>query len=142
MQGSTFKKLYFVGLIIGAVIRGIYTRNEARNRDRAKAIIKKEGPVVFSLMMLWGVGSQLVPLLYLLTRRLDFADYRFPKKAEACAGWLGTATFAFGLWLLWRSHADLGSNWSPTTEIREDHTLITDGVYRCLWVVAAMEVPR
>jgi protein-S-isoprenylcysteine O-methyltransferase Ste14 len=35
-----------------------------------------------------------------------------------------------GLWLFHRSHADLGTNWSITLEVREQHRLITQGVYR------------
>ena len=35
-----------------------------------------------------------------------------------------------GLWLFYRSHADLGTNWSITLEVREQHHLITQGVYR------------
>jgi protein-S-isoprenylcysteine O-methyltransferase Ste14 len=35
-----------------------------------------------------------------------------------------------GLWLFYRSHADLGTNWSITLEVREQHRLITQGVYR------------
>jgi len=35
-----------------------------------------------------------------------------------------------GLWLFYRSHADLGTNWSITLELREQHRLITQGVYR------------
>jgi protein-S-isoprenylcysteine O-methyltransferase Ste14 len=35
-----------------------------------------------------------------------------------------------GLWLFYRSHADLGTNWSITLEVRERHRLITQGVYR------------
>ncbi len=34
------------------------------------------------------------------------------------------------LWLLWRSHYDLGRNWRVTTEIREGHTLVTSGIFR------------
>ena len=34
-----------------------------------------------------------------------------------------------GLWLFWRSHRDLGANWSPSLEITEQHTLVTRGVY-------------
>jgi protein-S-isoprenylcysteine O-methyltransferase Ste14 len=37
-----------------------------------------------------------------------------------------------GLWLLYRSHADLGTNWSITLEVREKHQLVTHGVYRHL----------
>ncbi|MBF2009355.1 MAG: isoprenylcysteine carboxylmethyltransferase family protein, partial [Chlorogloeopsis fritschii C42_A2020_084] len=34
------------------------------------------------------------------------------------------------LWLFWRSHHDLGKNWSSTLQIREGHTLTTNGVYQ------------
>ena len=34
------------------------------------------------------------------------------------------------LWLFWRSHTDLGRNWSVSLEIREGHGLVTGGVYR------------
>jgi protein-S-isoprenylcysteine O-methyltransferase Ste14 len=36
---------------------------------------------------------------------------------------------AASLWLLWRSHADLGRNWSPTLQIVQEQRLITEGVY-------------
>jgi protein-S-isoprenylcysteine O-methyltransferase Ste14 len=49
--------------------------------------------------------------------------------------------FIFG-----RAHLDLKSNWSPTLEIRMDHTLVTNGIYgyirhpmyasQCLWAIA------
>jgi len=34
------------------------------------------------------------------------------------------------LWLFYRSHADLGANWSITLEVLEKHRLVTQGVYR------------
>jgi protein-S-isoprenylcysteine O-methyltransferase Ste14 len=37
---------------------------------------------------------------------------------------------ALGLWLFHRSHADLGTNWSITLEVREEHRLVTHGIYR------------
>ena len=43
---------------------------------------------------------------------------------------VGTACMALGLWLFYRSHADLGTNWSITLEVREGHRLVTEGVYR------------
>lgn len=39
---------------------------------------------------------------------------------------------AAGLWLFWRSHADLGDSWSDTLALHEDHALVTEGVYRHL----------
>ena len=35
----------------------------------------------------------------------------------------------FSVFIFWRAHADLKSNWSPTLEIRADHTLVTGGIY-------------
>jgi protein-S-isoprenylcysteine O-methyltransferase Ste14 len=67
-----------------------------------------------------------VPLVWIATRLLAFADYPLhpvPLGAGVlCLGW--------GLWLLYRSHADLGPNWSITLEVREDHRLVTQGIYR------------
>jgi len=36
------------------------------------------------------------------------------------------------LWLFWRSHADLGLNWSVTLEVRRGHQLVKHGVYRSI----------
>ena len=41
----------------------------------------------------------------------------------------GAVLLGFGLWLFRRSHADLGRNWSVTLELREEHRLVTSGVY-------------
>ncbi len=35
-----------------------------------------------------------------------------------------------GLWLFWRAHHDLGTNWSPSVELNAQQTLVTEGVYR------------
>lgn len=43
-----------------------------------------------------------------------------------------TAVLFFAVWLLWRSHADLGRNWSPMLEIRQEQSLATQGVYRLI----------
>ena len=71
---------------------------------------------------------QLLPLIYLVTPWLAFADYRLPD----WAGWGGAVGFAVAVWLLWRSHADLGRGWTMTPELREEHALVTDGVYRTM----------
>jgi len=77
------------------------------------------------LASLWGIAI-LLPLLHMFTRWLSFAD----SDISAWASWIGVITFAAALWLLWRSHADLGLNWRFTTEVREEHTLVTSGVFR------------
>lgn len=78
-------------------------------------------------MALWGV-AQLLPLVAIFTPWLDGASYWLPPEV----GLAGIPIFVLGLWMLWRSHADLGRNWSPTLELHEGHTLVTEGVYRMI----------
>ena len=122
MFGNLFPVSYLIGLIVGSFIRAWYLRRYKQDR---KAIFREEGFVVGALASLWGVAI-LLPLLHIFTRWLSFADFDLP----AWAGWIGVATFAVALWMLWRSHADLGRNWRVTTELREGHTLVTSGVFR------------
>jgi len=72
-----------------------------------------------------GVGMAL-PLFYLFTPWLDFANYDL----SGWLGWIGTVVFAMALFLLWRSHADLGRNWAAILQIRREHSLVTNGLYR------------
>ena len=67
-----------------------------------------------------------VPILWMVTPWFRFADY--PLHAVPFAA--GIASCVAGLWLFHASHADLGTNWSITLELRENHKLITSGVYR------------
>src|SRR5262245_9990042 len=55
-----------------------------------------------------------------------FANYPLHPGAFAA----GVACYAVGLAIFWKSHADLGTNWSITLEVRENHSLVTTGSYR------------
>ena len=70
-------------------------------------------------------GMLALPLLYVTTGWPKLATYPF----SPVLAWTGTAMFAAALWLFHRTHSDLGRNWSVTLEIREQHTLVTNGVY-------------
>jgi protein-S-isoprenylcysteine O-methyltransferase Ste14 len=72
------------------------------------------------------VASLLLPILYLFTPWLAFAEYSLP----AFAPWCGATAMAAALLLFYRAHADLGTNWSATLELRKGHELIRHGVYR------------
>ena len=76
------------------------------------------------------VGMFFIPLVYTFTSQLDEADYPLPREARESAGGVGIIILAMAVWLFWRSHADLGRNWSPSLELREGHELVTEGVYR------------
>ncbi|MEM9782535.1 MAG: protein-S-isoprenylcysteine O-methyltransferase [Pseudomonadota bacterium] len=70
-------------------------------------------------------GMVLLPLVALATPLLDLAAY------QAVSGQvsLGVAIGLGGSYLFWRSHADLGREWSAHLELREDHRLVTSGIY-------------
>jgi protein-S-isoprenylcysteine O-methyltransferase Ste14 len=72
------------------------------------------------------VTSLLFPIIYLFTPLFSFADYELSNWVHGC----GLISMVAGLWLFWRSHADLGPNWSPTLETRKGHEVIKHGVYR------------
>ena len=67
-----------------------------------------------------------VPLFWIATPWLAFADYPLHPLPFGA----GIACLAIGLWFFHRSHADLGTNWSVTLEVREKHQLVTHGIYR------------
>jgi protein-S-isoprenylcysteine O-methyltransferase Ste14 len=76
-------------------------------------------------MTVSAAGLGVVPAVYVFAGAPAFADYSF----RPGQGWLGAAVFAAALWLFYRTHKDLGRNWSVTLEVRERHTLVTGGVY-------------
>lgn len=139
-----FVTIYFAGMVAEILLRLPYDR---RRRQIAKAdqrVTTEEKAVLGGLL----VGIFVLPLVYGLTRWLDRADYRLTPGARARAGWAGAGLLAAAIWLFWRAHRDLGSNWSPSLEIGEQHTLVTDGIYRhirhpmyasqALWSVAQL----
>lgn len=77
------------------------------------------------LLALVMIGMIFLPIAS-FTPLLSFAQYPLHLAAVA----LGTFAMVLSLWLFYRSHADLGKNWSATLEIREGHQLVTGGVYK------------
>ncbi len=124
MLDSLFEAIYFIGLMAGSVIRALHTRQYKHRR----MVGNRETVVDQLLLFLASLGLIVLPLFYLLSPWLDFADYNLP----TWAGWVGTVVFAVALWLLWRSHVDLGRNWSPYVEVSEDQSLVTQGVYHLI----------
>jgi protein-S-isoprenylcysteine O-methyltransferase Ste14 len=118
---SIFEAVFLIGFCIGFVIRQVY----GFRNIKSKSIKKYKSMVEIILLGAAGV-TMFLPFIFMFTPWLSFADYNFPQ----WLGWIGTALFAIALLLLWRSHADLGHNWSPIIQIKQQHTLVTDGVYR------------
>jgi protein-S-isoprenylcysteine O-methyltransferase Ste14 len=70
-------------------------------------------------------GSTTLPALYLFTPWFDFAAYT----VGMGAGTPGSALAVFGVFLFWKSHRDLGRQFSPTLEVKEAHHLVSHGIY-------------
>jgi protein-S-isoprenylcysteine O-methyltransferase Ste14 len=125
MTMDPWNVVFLAGFLAYATIRGVYeSRTKGVERVDTRMADARDRALVGAMV----VGGLVLPVLYLATPWLDFADYRLP----AALPWLGAAVMAIALWLFWRSHADLGLNWSPTLAIRKDHELVTHGVYRHL----------
>jgi protein-S-isoprenylcysteine O-methyltransferase Ste14 len=70
-------------------------------------------------------GLGVVPAIYATTHFPRFADYQF----IPALSYLGIAVDCLSLWLFYRTHSDLGQNWSVSLDLRERHTLVTTGIY-------------
>lgn len=124
MRIQPWNLVFLVGFILYVTIRGVF---EQRTKGNVKLVSRRDAREL-TLLAVLGVGTMLLPLLYLFTPWLGFADYRLP----AWAPWCGSVAMGAALWLFWRSHADLGENWSITLEVRQGHQLVKDGVYRSI----------
>ena len=113
-------------VVLAASIVMVVIRAPHGQRSRAVPVVKsRKGPREIVLLTIAWVAFFL-PLIWVATPAFAFADY--PLHPVPLVS--GAACLALGLWLFYRSHADLGTNWSITLEVREKHQLVTHGVYR------------
>lgn len=133
-----FKLIYWAGMLAEVVIRAPYQK-AAREGEK---IDRRPGAGEQVIPMLLSLGTFAMPAVYALTNWMDFAAYHLP----GWTSWLGVILLAAAVYVFWRSHRDLRANWSPTLEIRDDHSLVTGGIYswvrhpmyasEILWVLA------
>jgi protein-S-isoprenylcysteine O-methyltransferase Ste14 len=119
----TISKIIFVALAIGwYVIRYKY----ARRSRRARVVWSARGPLEIALLLISLSGLGLVPLVYVATGMPRFADHSFyPSLA-----WLGSFLAIAALGVFHLTHRALGRNWSVSLDVRENHELVTEGIYR------------
>ena len=121
MFNSEFKIVYFILYLIIAIVRKVYTA-KYRTMD---TVLDKKTKLDLVVLGLNG-AAMLLPLIYVFSTLLDFANYKLPD----WLGWTGSGLFVVAILLLWRSHADLGRNWTVTIGLRDEHTLITEGIFK------------
>lgn len=121
MTATVSKFLWLAFCILWFILRLRPRRHSRKTPVRHSARDIRE--IVLLACSLSGLG--IVPFVYVTTGFPRFANYPFIQTQ----GYLGIAVFLGVLWLFFRTHRDLGRNWSVSLDLRERHTLVTTGVY-------------
>lgn len=121
MTPSIAEIIWIVGLLAWAIIRYPYQRKSRRHR----VVGSVERTRQQSLVALSVVGVGLIPAIYAITGFPVGATLPF----SPVLAWVGVVAILAYLYSFYRSHRDLGHNWSATLEIREKHALVTSGIY-------------
>jgi protein-S-isoprenylcysteine O-methyltransferase Ste14 len=115
-------------VILASSVAMVVIRAPYGQQSRSIPVKKRRKGWLETVLLTMAWIAFFLPLIWVATPLFAFADYRL-RPIPLLAG---TLCLALGLWLFYRSHVDLGTNWSITLELREKHQLVTDGMYR--WV--------
>lgn len=119
---ATIAKIIWLGFgIAWAVLRQSPGRRSRKTPVRYSA----RGTQEFVLLGASLTGLGIVPFVYVVAHFPRAADY----PVVPVLGYLGIAADIACLWLFYRTHRDLGHNWSVSLDLRERHTLVTTGIY-------------
>jgi len=113
-------------VILAASVVMVVIRAPHGRRSRGVKVARScKGRREVALLTLAWMGF-LLPVIWVVSPVFSFAEYSLRPRPFGA----GILCLGGGLWLFHRSHSDLGTYWSVTLELRENHRLITQGVYR------------
>src|SRR6478736_5942552 len=112
-------------VVLAATLTMIAIRAPHGRRSRNVKVVKSHKTSLETGLLALAWLGFFIPLIWFGSPALSFAEY--PLRPGALVA--GVICLVIGLWLFYKSHADLGTNWSITLEVRERHRLITQGVY-------------
>jgi protein-S-isoprenylcysteine O-methyltransferase Ste14 len=118
------KLIWGLGCVAYFVIRYPHQRRSRKTPVVHRSVDMRER----TLMVISFSGLFAIPLIFVLTDQPKFATYTF----HPVQAWLGVLVLIAAMALLYRTHRDLGRVWSITLEIRDQHTLVTRGIYETL----------
>jgi protein-S-isoprenylcysteine O-methyltransferase Ste14 len=118
------KALWLLGIVSWCVIRYPFERKAKRVRVvvNERSLAERAGLIAATL------GLGIIPAIYVASGFPSVAEY--PARPLPIA--LGAVVYATAMWLFRRSHKDLGRNWSISLEIRDQHRLVSNGIYRLI----------
>jgi protein-S-isoprenylcysteine O-methyltransferase Ste14 len=116
--------VWFAGLVAWYVIRYPFERR-AKKVGVTKSLFgwRESGLLALAFLGLW-----IIPGIYALTGFPAALD----RPLIPAIAILGIVTLCAALLLFYRSHADLGRNWSISLELRSEHRLVSSGIYRLI----------
>jgi protein-S-isoprenylcysteine O-methyltransferase Ste14 len=115
-------------IILASSIAMVIIRAPHGQRSRGVKVVRSARGALEIILLTLAWLAFFVPLVWVAAPVFAFADYSLRPAAFSA----GIVCLAMGLWLFARSHADLGTNWSITLEVREKHQLVSHGIYRAL----------
>jgi protein-S-isoprenylcysteine O-methyltransferase Ste14 len=116
---------YAKGVVIAATVVMVAIRAPHGQRSRSVPVARNAKGLIETVLLTVAWMSFFVPIVWIASGAFKFAEFELrPVPLVA-----GAVLLAVSLWLFHRSHADLGTNWSITLQVREGHTLVTRGVY-------------
>ncbi len=114
--------IWFMAIAAWYAIRYPFERRSKKTKVAVSLIDRREWGILGVLTL----GLFVLPAVYIATGFPAVLDRPF----SPALAWLGIAVLLLSLWLFRRSHSDLGRNWSASLKMREQHQLVTGGVYR------------
>lgn len=116
------KIILIAGAVAWFVIRWPHQRRSWKTPVAKNQRTTREKLLLLSNFM----GLGVIPFTYVFTGFPRFADYAF----RPALAWIGALIMVGALVLFYRVHRELGRNWSDSLQVRETHTLVTEGLYR------------
>jgi protein-S-isoprenylcysteine O-methyltransferase Ste14 len=127
INNELFFHLVFVGVFVAfTVVRALYQRAADQTQGQVEF---KEGIRHRALRLVFGIPFMLIVVAYMIRPGiLAWAKAPLPLWLQ----WLGVILGLASIPLIWWVQQALGSNFSTTLHVRQEHTLVTHGPYR--WV--------
>jgi protein-S-isoprenylcysteine O-methyltransferase Ste14 len=125
---SPFQIIFLAAWLAEETIRFPHRRRYRQELRQHGAAHSRMTALGVTLDILAFLGMEIVPLFAILSPWLDFADFKMP----TALGWLGAVLMAGSIILLMVAHRHLGRNWSPSVDLRQEHKLVTQGIYAYL----------
>ncbi len=121
MFNSVFKIIYLIEFVLITIVRSLGTAKYKREKTE-----HDQSSTLDTILLAFNGIAMLVPIFYVFSTWFDFADFTLPPWAR----WIGVVLFGLAAVLLHLTHQAMGRSWTPTLGLRQDHQLVTSGVFK------------